>query len=89
MIRRGAFDLPIIGIARSARDIDELRARVRERLEEHGGTDADAFGELSAPRSATLIISGRCTLPAQRHERSAPAADVLVSGELSVHRSFV
>jgi len=33
MIRRGALDLPIIGIARSVRDIDELRARVRASLE--------------------------------------------------------
>ena len=48
MIRHEALDLPIIGIARSARNVDELRARARESLEEHGGVDAAAFAKLSA-----------------------------------------
>jgi glucose-6-phosphate 1-dehydrogenase len=48
MIRHGSLDLPIIGIARSARDVDELRAQVCESLERHGGVDADAFAKLSA-----------------------------------------
>src|SRR6478752_5617615 len=43
MIRHGSLDLPIIGIARSAENVDELRAHVRESLEEHGGVDAEAF----------------------------------------------
>ena len=47
MVRQGAFDLPIIGIARSARDVGELRSYVRESLEQHGGVDADAFAKLS------------------------------------------
>ena len=48
MIRHEALDLPIIGVARSARNVDELRARARESLEEHGGVDAAAFAKLSA-----------------------------------------
>jgi glucose-6-phosphate 1-dehydrogenase len=48
MIRHGALHLPVIGIARSARNIDELRAHVRESLQQHGGVDADAFAKLSA-----------------------------------------
>src|SRR5579864_4205180 len=48
MIRHGTLDLPIIGIARSAENVDELRAHVRESLEEHGDVDAAAFAKLSA-----------------------------------------
>ena len=48
MIQHGMLDLPIIGIARSAENVDELRAHVRASLEEHGGVDEAAFGKLSA-----------------------------------------
>jgi glucose-6-phosphate 1-dehydrogenase len=47
MIRRGHFDMPIIGLARSAKDLDGLRARARESLEKHGGVDQRAFAALS------------------------------------------
>ncbi len=48
MIRRGHFDMPIIGVARSAMDLDGLRARAHESLEKHGGVDSRAFATLSA-----------------------------------------
>jgi len=48
MIRRGHFDMPIIGVARSAKGLDQLRARARESLEKHGGLDPDSFAVLSA-----------------------------------------
>jgi len=48
MIRRGHFDMPIIGVARSAKDLDGLRARARESIEKHGGLDYRAFAALSA-----------------------------------------
>ena len=48
MIRRGHFDMPIIGVARSAKGLDQLRARARESLEKHGGLDPRAFAVLSA-----------------------------------------
>jgi glucose-6-phosphate 1-dehydrogenase len=48
MIRRGRFDLPIIGVARSAKGVDAHRARGRESLEKHGGVDPRAFAVLSA-----------------------------------------
>jgi glucose-6-phosphate 1-dehydrogenase len=48
MIRRGHFDMPIIGVARSAENLDKLRAHARESLEQHGGVDARAFAQLSA-----------------------------------------
>jgi hypothetical protein len=48
MIQRGHFDIPIIGVARSAKDFDGLRARARESIEKHGGLDFRAFAALSA-----------------------------------------
>src|SRR5579872_6341270 len=48
MIRRGHFDMPIIGVAKSAEDLDGLRARAHESLEKHGGVDSRAFATLSA-----------------------------------------
>ena len=48
MIKRGHFDMPIIGVARSAKSVDGLLARAHESLEKHGGVDARAFAALSA-----------------------------------------
>jgi glucose-6-phosphate 1-dehydrogenase len=48
MIKHGHLDVPVIGVARSAKNVDELRARVRTSLEEHGGLDATAFDKLSS-----------------------------------------
>lgn len=48
MIRHGHFDMPIIGVARSAKDLDGLRARARESIEKHGTLDPRAFAALSA-----------------------------------------
>jgi len=47
MVKRGYLDVPVIGVARSARDVDELRARMRDSLEKHGGLDPAAFEKLS------------------------------------------
>jgi glucose-6-phosphate 1-dehydrogenase len=48
MIRRGLFDMPVIGVARHDWTSDQLRDRARKSLEEHGGVDPDAFTKLSA-----------------------------------------
>ena len=48
LIRRGHFEMPIIGVAKSAMDLDGLRARARESLEQHGGVDPRAFATLAA-----------------------------------------
>ena len=48
MIQRGHFDMPIIGVARSAKDLDGLRARARESIAKHGCLDSRAFAVLSA-----------------------------------------
>src|SRR5205085_10557316 len=36
LIRRGQLDMPIIGVARSGWGLEQLRARARESLEQHG-----------------------------------------------------
>ncbi len=48
MTQRGHFNMPIIEVARSAKDLDGLRARARESIEKHGGLDSRAFAALSA-----------------------------------------
>jgi len=48
MTRRGHFEIPIIGVGRSAKDIEGLRARAHESIEKHGGVDRRAFAALSA-----------------------------------------
>ena len=46
MLKRGHLNVPVIGVAKSGWTIDQLRARVHESLEEHGGVDASAFERL-------------------------------------------
>jgi glucose-6-phosphate 1-dehydrogenase len=48
MVKRGHFDVPVIGVAKSGWDIEALRAHVRESLEKSGGLVAAAFAKLSA-----------------------------------------
>jgi len=44
MIRRGTLDIPVIGVARDDFTLDQLRARARASIDEHGGgVDADAI----------------------------------------------
>src|SRR5467141_698332 len=47
MAKRGNLRVPVIGVARSAENIEEFRARARASLEKHGGVDPAAFAELS------------------------------------------
>jgi glucose-6-phosphate 1-dehydrogenase len=48
MIRRGGFDMPVIGIARAGWTLEQFRARARDSLEHNGGVDEEAFAKLSA-----------------------------------------
>lgn len=47
MAKRGNLNVPVIGVGRSAKNLDELRARARASLEARGGVDAEAFDKLS------------------------------------------
>ena len=46
MVKRGALDVPVIGVAKSGWGLEQLRARARESVEKHGGIDATAFAKL-------------------------------------------
>jgi glucose-6-phosphate 1-dehydrogenase len=47
MILRGNLNVPVIGVDRSAENLDELKARARSSLEKSGKFDAEAFEKLS------------------------------------------
>src|SRR5437899_2732829 len=47
MVRRGHLNVPVVGVARSAWTVDQLRQRVRDSLEKHGGIDPASFEKLS------------------------------------------
>jgi glucose-6-phosphate 1-dehydrogenase len=47
MARRGHLEFPVIGVAKSGWNLDQLRARARESIEKHGGgVDDQAFKRL-------------------------------------------
>ncbi len=48
MAQHGDFDVPVIGVAGRAWTTDQLRARARQSLQEHGGVDEEAFAKFSA-----------------------------------------
>jgi glucose-6-phosphate 1-dehydrogenase len=47
MVKRGQLNVPVVGVARSHWTVDQLRQRVRESLEKHGGVDPVAFDKLA------------------------------------------
>jgi glucose-6-phosphate 1-dehydrogenase len=46
MILRDNFNIPIIGVAKSGWDIEQLKARVRDSLTQYGGIDEKAYTKL-------------------------------------------
>ncbi len=46
MVRTGALNVPVIGIAKSRWTVEQLRAHARDSLEHHGGVDRDSFEKL-------------------------------------------
>jgi glucose-6-phosphate 1-dehydrogenase len=47
MIEHGHLDQPVIGVAKAGWNLDQLKARARESLEQHGGVNEAAFSKLS------------------------------------------
>src|SRR5258708_33985786 len=47
LLKRGPLDVPVIGVAKAGWTLDQLKARVRDSLEKHGGLDAAAFDKLA------------------------------------------
>jgi glucose-6-phosphate 1-dehydrogenase len=48
MVKRGTLDFPVIGVAKAGWNLDQLKARAKDSLEEHGGLDAAAWQKLSS-----------------------------------------
>ena len=46
MAKRGHLDEPVIGVAKAAWNLDQLKARARDSVEKHGGLDPAAFKKL-------------------------------------------
>ena len=46
MSKRGNLDIPIVGVAKAGWNLDELRARARKSVEQHGGLDREAFDRM-------------------------------------------
>jgi glucose-6-phosphate 1-dehydrogenase len=47
LVRRGQFDIALICVARSGWDVERMRARIRDSLENHGSIDEASFAKLS------------------------------------------
>src|SRR5712691_5284021 len=47
MVQRGTLDVPVVCVAKSGWNIAQLRARVQDSLEKHGGLDPAAYDKLS------------------------------------------
>src|SRR5215467_14575104 len=47
LVKRGRLTVPVIGVARSGWNLDQLRQRMHDSLEKHGGVDPAAFRKLS------------------------------------------
>jgi glucose-6-phosphate 1-dehydrogenase len=61
MIRRGDLDMPIIGVSRGGWNLEKLRERAHESLQQNGVVDKDAFAKLSG---LLQYIDGDYTDPA-------------------------
>jgi glucose-6-phosphate 1-dehydrogenase len=48
MVKRGALTVPVIGVAKAGWNLDQLKARAKDSLEQHGGLDAAAWEKLSS-----------------------------------------
>ena len=46
MVKRGSLNSPVVGVAKSGWNTDQLRARAKDSVEKHGGLDRAAFDKL-------------------------------------------
>ena len=46
MVKHGRLDVPVIGVAKSGWNLDQLKARARDSVEKHGGIDPPSFEKL-------------------------------------------
>jgi Glucose-6-phosphate dehydrogenase, NAD binding domain len=57
MAKHGDLDIPVIGVAKAAWTLDQLRPRARDGVERYGGLDPAAFAHLS--RSTSVAAGGQ------------------------------
>jgi len=55
LVKRGGFDLPIVGVGRSAAGVEALRERARQSLQEHGGGLGDADSRAAFEKLSSLL----------------------------------
>jgi glucose-6-phosphate 1-dehydrogenase len=48
MIKRGNLNVPVVGVAKAGWNTDQLKARAKDSLEQHGGLDPAAWEKLSS-----------------------------------------
>jgi glucose-6-phosphate 1-dehydrogenase len=48
MVKRGVLTVPVIGVAKAGWNLDQLKARAKDSLEQHGGLDTAAWEKLSS-----------------------------------------
>jgi len=48
LVKRGKLDVPVIGVAKAGWNLDQLKARARASVTEHGGLDRTAFDKLTS-----------------------------------------
>lgn len=46
MVKHGRLDVPVIGVAKAGWNLDQLKARARDSVENHGGIDPPSFEKL-------------------------------------------
>jgi glucose-6-phosphate 1-dehydrogenase len=46
MVKRGHLNVPVIGVAKSGWNLEQMRARAHDSVEKHGGLDPAAFDKL-------------------------------------------
>ena len=69
MAKRGHLNVPVVGVAKSGWNLDNLRARAKDSIEKHGGIDPQAFDRLnSLLRYVDGDYADRATFEAIRKE---------------------
>ena len=85
MILRGNLNVPVIGVDRSAENLDELKARARSSLEKSGKFDAEAFEKLSGlMRYVQGDITDLATFQALRKELNGAQRPYILYGDTAV-----
>lgn len=46
LVQHGHLDIPVVGVARSGWTLEQLKARAKDSVEQHGGLDPTAFAQL-------------------------------------------